>query len=128
METSLLIARILGAYILIVGIGMLLNLKNAQKIIDDFKSNAAVVYMGAIMSLFFGLLIVNFHNVWEMSWVVVITIFGWAGIVKGALLIARPQIMTKFSEGIFANKTLFAAWVTVIILLGAWLSYVGYLS
>ncbi|MDI6606071.1 MAG: hypothetical protein QME65_02885, partial [Candidatus Omnitrophota bacterium] len=73
MGTSVLIARLLGPYCIIVAAGILLNLKNYQKVMEDFCKNAALVYLGGVFALLFGLLVILFHNIWAANWVVIIT-------------------------------------------------------
>jgi hypothetical protein len=46
------------------------------------------------------------HNIWEFSWVVIITILGWLIFLKSALLLTIPRVFEdmvkkfKFSNGI----------------------------
>ena len=60
--------------------------------------SAALIYFGGILALFFGLLILLFHNVWAANWTAVITLFGWIGLIKGACLIIIPEKMKKVAE------------------------------
>ena len=51
----------------------------------------AGVFVNGFLSLSFGSVIVAFHNVWE-GLPVVLTILGWAQVVKGLLNFVVPQV------------------------------------
>ncbi len=128
METSVFLAKLLGPYFVIVGIGVLANLKYYQGMITDFMENKAMLYLGGVMALLFGLIIVLFHNYWALNWAVIITIMGWLGILKGIALIVCPGAMMKLSRAYIENMLPLATNLTVIIILGAVLCYMGYFA
>ena len=126
MESSMFFARLLGSYFVIVAIGVLLNLKTYQRMMEDFCKNVALIYLGGILALWFGLIVVLLHNVWVANWTVIITIFGWAGILKGAWLIMLPNTVTRFTE-VYQKKTVaLRIHLTVVLALGVFLMIKGY--
>ena len=126
MENSIFLAKLLGPYFIIVALGILFNLKTYQKIMGDFCKNSALIYLGGIMALFFGLLVVLFHNAWVASWAVIITIFGWLGIIKGAWLIIFPKTLAKFIEAYQKNKAILVVHSIIVLTLGTGLTIFGY--
>ncbi|MGV0811662.1 hypothetical protein ABQF34_06835 [Mycolicibacterium boenickei] len=58
------------------------------------------------LSLFLGLTSVLLHNVWEMNWHVLITIFGWLALIKGVIVIAWPEVSknTKYETRIKTTR------------------------
>ena len=126
MENSIFLAKLLGPYFIIVAIGILFNLKTYQKLMGDFVKNSALIYLGGVIALFFGLLVVLFHNVWMASWAVIITIFGWAGIIKGAWLIIFPNTVAKFTEAYQKKTTLLVVHLIIILAIGILLAVKGY--
>ena len=126
MQNTIIISRILGPMFIIIGIGILVNIKNYQKMIGDFISNSALVYIGGVMSLLFGLLILAFHNVWEANLAVLITIFGWLGLVKGIVLIVLPKAMIGLCEVYQEKSAPMAVHSVIVIILGALISYMGF--
>jgi hypothetical protein len=75
-----------------------------SRITDDLFSNAGLVYLAGFITVIFGLLIVNYHNRWVKNWTVLITIFGWIGLLKGLALIACPQGMQSLSGQMTAGS------------------------
>jgi hypothetical protein len=51
----------------------------------------AGVFANAFLSLLFGSFIVSFHNVWT-GWPVVLTLLGWAQVIKATMSFIAPQI------------------------------------
>ena len=126
MESSIFLAKLLGPYCIIVAVGVLFNLKSYQKVMEDFFKNSALLYLGGVMALLFGLLIVLFHNLWAANWTVVITIFGWAGIIKGIWLIILPDSASKMTVLYRKNTALLKIHLFIIIALGVFLTVMGY--
>jgi hypothetical protein len=50
----------------------------------------AGVFVNGFLSLWFGSIVVAFHNVWE-GWPVVLTLLGWAQVVKALVCFVLPQ-------------------------------------
>lgn len=79
----------------------------------------------AFLALILGLVTVILHNVWIADWRVIITLFGWSSLIKGALGIVFPEFVQKFVP-IFKNKpTLIRISLVVMGLLGVWLIWLS---
>jgi hypothetical protein len=128
MLISVFLARLLGPYCIIVALGVLLNLKVYRKVMEDFFKNTALVYLGGVIALIIGLLVVLLHNVWAASWTVIITIFGWAGIIKGVWLIVLPKTVVKFVEAYQKNTALLVVHLVIVLVIGVALTFFGYLA
>ena len=126
MQSSIFLAKLLGPYCIIVAVGILFNRKIYQKLMEDFCKSTALIYMGGVLALFFGLLIVLFHNVWVGGWPVVITVFGWLGLIKGAWLIIFPNTVVRFTEAYQKNVVLLTVHLVIVFAIGAFLTIVGY--
>ncbi|MBW2977959.1 hypothetical protein KY331_03885 [Candidatus Woesearchaeota archaeon] len=127
MELSILIAKIFAVAYLMIGLGMLINPSYYQKAMDDMLKNNAVLYLGGIMAAVAGLLIVTYHNIWEYSWVVVITIFGWLALLKGFMLLVFPQHFA-FWRGMFKEKGYMPIWAVIVLALGLFFGYFGFFA
>ena len=126
LQNTIIISRILGPMFIIIAIGLLVNIKNYQKMIGDFMSSPALVYIGGVMALIFGLLVVVFHNVWEANLAVLITIFGWLGIIKGVVLLVFPNAMAKTCKMYQENSALLTIHAVIVIILGGLINYMGF--
>ncbi len=126
METSILLARIVGPVFIIIVIGLLVNLKNYQGVMRDFAESPGLRYLGAVIALVFGMLIVLFHNVWAVQWSLVITILGWISLIKGAVLIIFPEMMTRLSDRYARSTTALRVHAVIILIIGVFLTVMGF--
>jgi len=128
MESSVFFARVLGPYFVIIALGLIFNLKNYQKVTEDFFKNSALVYLGGIMAFFFGIFIILLHKLWTAGWEVFITILGWLGVVKGAFLIILPGKAAEMANFYKKNTGLLIGHSLVILVLGIFLTVMGYFA
>lgn len=123
MGNAVFIARLLGPFLTVVGLGILFNLKSYDKVLEDFTNNSALMYLGGLMSLVVGVLILLYSNVWTLGWEVIITIVGWMSLLKGILLIVAPGIMIKMASrwksktGALAGHSVFLIGFGVVLII-----------
>jgi hypothetical protein len=128
METSVLLAKILGPYCVIVAIGLMFNLKFYQRMIEDFFKNTALIYLGGVMALIIGIVLVLFHNIWVAGWPVIITIFGWGGLIKGIWLIIFPNALGKLTQVYQKKPLLLRAHMVIVLIFGILLTLKAYFA
>jgi hypothetical protein len=81
------------------------------------RQGAAGVMVNGMMALSFGAIIVSFHNVWSGP-AIVVTLLGWAQVLKGALHLCIPGIGER-SLGLVrtdANRKFVAAGIVMLLL------------
>ncbi len=127
--TDAQIFQILGITYPIVGIGILINPDFYKKLITNFTENPPAIYLSGLVALAIGYLLVMFHNIWAKDWSVIITIFGWAALIKGLFLIVLPKVSIKISNFFKKQMTKFlTVWATVVIILGGLLCWLGFFA
>jgi hypothetical protein len=128
METSIFLARLLGPSMLVVVAGLIVNRTNYRALVHEFLDSPALIYLAGLLALVAGLAIVLTHNVWVMGWPVIITIFGWASLIGGILRIIFPAPLARFAETVVDNQAVLIGSIAFYLVLGAWLTYVGYFA
>lgn len=128
MPLSLFLAKIIGPVTLVIGIGLLFNLRTYQVLMEDFAKSPALIYLGGVAALFLGAWILSRHNIWVANWSIVITIIGWLSLIKGALLLIFPRALGKFLGVYQKNKGLLALHSVVVIFIGMILTFFGYFA
>ena len=123
METSLFLAKLIAVVYLAVGLGMLINFKYYQKVIKGALKNPLLALYGGMAALAMGFLLVSYHNIWVANWTVIITVLGWAALVKGLLLILIPGPFMKFAK-VFLKWMWFTPLFALV--LGLVLGYYGF--
>jgi len=92
--------------------------------------NPPLLFMAGLLGFTAGLAIVLAHNVWSGgAFPIVVTLFGWAGLIKGILLLVlSPEMESRvFLLGVHFDQhpKLYAAF---LLLIGACLTYAGFSS
>ena len=113
---------------LAVGVGMLISPGFYKKLFTDFCENAAVMYLGGVSALAIGYLILALRGssvCCASGFSVIIPIIGWLALIKGILILVRPQIMIALSKAMLKESTLkiMVAWV---LFLGLLFSFLGF--
>lgn len=126
MDNSILFARFIGPFIMVVGAGILLNMKTFKKIGEDFFKNAGLVYISGIMTFLLGLAVVLFHNLWVADWRLIITLFGWLTLIKGVALIICPDALAKTTKAWLKNINILLIPWSIMLALGILLTFKGY--
>jgi hypothetical protein len=126
MQTSIFIARLLGPVLLIAGIATLVNRKQLDAIVQELFRSPLLLLLLGIIDFTVGLAIVLTHNVWVADWRVIITLLGWALLVRGAVRMLVPEQAKAFGAKLLKNSTVICASLGATIALGVVLSWSGY--
>ena len=89
------ISKFLGPIILLLGVRMIVAPAWLQDTTKRFLDDPPLVLISGILAMTAGLSIVNTHNVWGRGWPVIITLFGWALLLGGAIRVAAPGIVDR---------------------------------
>lgn len=127
MQTSILIARLIGPILVVVGLAAVINPKALREVGQEFLASRALIFIGGFLALLGGLAIVNTHNLWIAGWPVIITIFGWVAVIGGIVRIGFPALTRSIGEAMLAKEALLRGAAALWVVLGAYLMVVGYL-
>jgi hypothetical protein len=128
MQASLIIARLLGPLFATIGVGMLVNGETYYQIGQQFLSTSALIYLSGIMVLLFGLAILNFHHRWTRDWRSVITAIGFIFTIAGTWRLIAPNFVPFVGRNILNNPGFFTGAGIVLIALGGFLIFKGYVA
>jgi len=125
METSKILARIIGPIMIVPAIGIVLKFAEYQRLFEEFSKSPSLCYLGGFMAFGLGLVVLQFHNRWEVRWPVLITIVGWVSLIKGLILMLFPGSMLNLWQPITAGPALIIS-VTISCAVGVFLTIKGY--
>jgi len=126
MDLSLLLAQVIGLYLLLEGVVILTQKKFIVNVVSDMSNHKALLYVFGAMLTILGLLIVLNHNVWEATWKVIPTIIGWVLLIKGVLIFFVPKVVMRHARKIARNRNLAVLGGVVALVIGAYLTYIGF--
>lgn len=126
MQTSLIIARLIGPLFATIGVGMLTNTGVYRQIAQQYLENPAFIYLSGIVVLLIGLAILNAHSAWTPDWRSTVTFIGWFLTVVGVWRIIAPQFIPFVAGAILANQHFFIGLGVCLLTLGGFVTYKGY--
>jgi len=126
MELSIYLARVWGLFSVLVGLGLLLNKKNLTNAIKNLEADRLSVLIAGVLALGIGVAQVIGYEIWTFSYMGLVTLLGWASLIKGVAIIFVPGYMERFAKTI-ARENTYAVSMVIFIIIGAYLLYVGYL-
>lgn len=127
METSIFLAQLIGPVFLAMGVALMINPQRIRQMGREFVDSEALIFLSGIIVLPVGLAIVINHNVWVAGWPVIITIIGWLAIFAGAVRILVSGTVKSIGKVMLDKTEYYVAPGAVMVALGAYLSYLGYL-
>jgi hypothetical protein len=128
MERSHFLARLIGPVFIVGGLGMLFNTAVYRAMFERALHDHMLIYLSGILALVAGLTIVIMHNDWKWHWPLIITVIGWLALVGGVVRMIAPQVIESVGLSVLNYPNFFTIDGGVAVLLGALLSYFGYLE
>lgn len=125
MDTSILLARLIGPLFVVVSIGFFVNREHYTRMTETFLKNAELYYFSGALAFIAGIAIITFHNLWVTDWRIVITVIGWLSLTKGLVRILFPNIGAKYSTNL-QDSPLFRILAFLLLIFGGWLTYMGF--
>lgn len=125
MIVSILLAKFLGVYLVLLGILLIFRQKNIIEIVNDTMKSSSLLFMSAILTLLLGILLILLHNLWVADWRVLVTILAWMIFIKGIIRLYFPEFVRSKIKKIKGKKIIFiTGWVSLV--LGLFLVYHGF--
>ncbi len=125
MDISLFLSKALGLYLVIISVGMLINACTLRPILEDILKSPGLMFVAGIIAMVIGILIVISHNVWTLDWRVIITIMGWASLIKGTVRVVIPQYVDILDHKWILRSASYYTTFVLSFLLGILLCYLG---
>lgn len=126
MELTIFLSKIWGPIILAIGLGIFYNRAYYVKIYRDLEKDTLAVLTFGMVAMAVGIVQIHFHNIWTNLPAVFISFMGWGLFLKGAAFVIAPSLVDK-SGDYWADKNLLSLTGTATLIIGAYLSWVGYL-
>lgn len=126
----MLLAQILGPLMMLIGLGVLFNPTTFSLMMEEMNSGKQylVLFVTGTVTTIFGLLVVLGHNVWVWDWTLLITLLGWATLIKGAVMLLFPQASMAISRFYQGKSGLVVGAGLIGLVIGLVLSYYGFMA
>ncbi len=123
MEISLLVAKVLGVYLVVSGCFLIFKGKTLPHLLQDFFDHPAIVYLTGVILIFLSSLFLVEHNVWDGSWRTAVTILMWMTLFKWAAYIFFPEVLHRMVNKKVLNSL--SLYGLIAIIAGVYLFYLG---
>lgn len=123
MDVSLFLAKFWGWYLIIFFVILTFNPSRIKQIFDDLKDEKFLI-LTSLLATIIGLLNIMFHNIWEPSWPILITLIGWISLFIGLALFILPKATVYWLN--FINIKLVQVIYTLLFMTGLYLLNVVY--
>ena len=120
------ISKFLGPVILVLSIRMMVAPTGLQETTRRFLADRPLVLISGVLAMTAGLSIVNTHNVWILEWPLIVTLFGWALLLGGALRVAAPDVVDRVGGAMMERPRMTRFAGAFWAFLGAFLTFKGY--
>lgn len=125
METVNFLAALWGFSLMIISLSFLINPKNIKSIFELMRSDSVIILSGGI-NVILGIASILAYNIWSLTWGIIITILGWAMLLKGVLRLFFPGFVLHVLES-YKNKTeWFPLLFLFLLFIGCFLVYMGF--
>jgi len=130
MQKEVVLASIIGPIYLVYGLSVFLYAKQWKKIAAWLERDHFAFLPMAMMSLIFGLILVNAYNIWDWNAYVIITLTGWSLILKSVFYFLAPGSWIKavLRWKLLAHTGYYYFAGAVIAILGGSLVYCGFFA
>ena len=122
MEKSLLFAQFWGIYLIVYCILLLIKPKLLNQLFGFIEKKDNLILISFI-AIILGIANIVLHNIWVADWRVILTLFGFASLLKGCVLFLSAD------KGYYWIKTykkpVVQVWLVVMLLIGFFLLYKG---
>jgi hypothetical protein len=126
MELSYFLAQLFGLTLAIYAVALMQQPKLISSMMKELGENSLTTLLFSFVAITGGLAVVLTHNVWEWSWVVIITIFGWASLLKGITFLMAPKLLSKVGGGVYGTPGKTRLTLFVALVFGLYLAGIGF--
>lgn len=128
LQRTQTLARIVGPYLLIVGVALAARGASLTLLLPSFMQNAPLVFATGAFTLMAGLVLLAAHHHWSSPAAIIISFVGVAATLKGASLMIAPDLGAALTASAVAAPPALTIAAVLEMLLGLWLSYVGWIA
>ena len=125
---TIYMSRLIGLYCILIAPSLALHKQATVDSITAMFHNPAMMLLISIIGLGAGLAMIQAHNIWTGGALpVVVTLVGWASLVKGLMFLLLPcSVEEDFILSWLRQPVLFFVCLAPSFLIGVYLTYEGF--
>ena len=124
---TIFLARLIGLFAVLLSLSELVHKQAMVETANALVRDRPLVLLLSMIGLLAGLAMVLAHTVWSGGALpVVVTLFGWILLIRGALLLFLPPDAVAGLLDFFRFAQLFYFYVGIMLVFGLYLTYAGF--
>ncbi len=127
MDITVFLAQVWGLVLLFIGIGFFASRDHYVRMYRDLSQEtlATLAFAGAAIAA--GISSVLAHNVWGSLPEIIVSLLGWALLLKGAFLAIAPRAAERIGTRVMSTSLMGVAGA-VLVIIGIYLTWFGYFA
>lgn len=121
-------ARVAGPFLILLSITVFLRYETLPMLLPSLMQDAPLVLITGIWTLMIGIIFFTAHHHFSSAPAIVLTILAIMLIVRGALLMVFPEPLITMAAYMTQAPLVMLIATAVALLLGLWLSFVGWIA
>lgn len=122
------LARAYGMVVVAVALAALVAPARMAAAIAEFGRSPGLILLSAIVAVILGVAMVSFHSRWSDFPAILVSLLGWAVLVKGIVLLAAPDALLKLGGDVSRSHAIVRVWGVVALILGVAYLLIGFLA
>lgn len=127
MELTTFLAQLWGPGLLAFGLGFFMSREYYVRVYKDLDKATLAVLVFGMAAIAAGLAQVTAHSVWNTLPEIVVSLLGWGLLAKGTVFAISPKTVDRAGNWWGRNPQMLSLAGAAMLLMGAYLSYVGYM-
>lgn len=127
MNTTIFFAQLWGPILLAIGLGIFISRKYYTKLYRDLEKNSLAVLGLGMGFMIVGIIQTAVHSVWSTFPQIIISVLGWATLLKGVVFLVIPGAVDKAGDW-EAKSKLIGVTGGAMLVIGMYLTYLGFLA
>lgn len=119
-------SRVIGPFLVIVTATAVVRAPDQLRQISEAAPTPLWTWVSGAFTLLAGLIVVAFHPYWRGAAAIGVSITGWLTTLKGLFLVTFPETSMSVAQDALGAASLWQVTYFVFILLGLYLTYVGW--
>ena len=126
--TTRFCARVAGPFLLLIALMVFTRYDTLEMLLPSLQQNAALVMVAGVWTALLGLIVFTAHHHFNSPAAATISVLALVLVLRGALLLLQPEALIAVAGGFVDAPPVMYAVTALTLLLGAWLSFVGWVA
>lgn len=127
-KTTRFCARVAGPFLILIAVVGFTRYETLPMLLPSLLQDAPLVLVTGAWTAMLGLIALSAHHHFGSPAATAITLLALILVLRGALLLLMPEALIAVAGGFFAAPAIMYAVTALLLLLGAWLTYVGWVA